>query len=481
MATPDSDVPFRSVHPLTVAVELLPRVFSVVRNFWPLFLAAFFGRGDAIDGSWLFLGVIGSAFGGGLLSSLLHVLTFRYRLVGDRLELLSGLFDRQVRVLSIDRIQNVETLRTLPHRLLGLVDVRVETAVGEEAEGHVNAIPLADGDALVAALRARSSASLPPAEPRIWSELSLLDLVRYGASTGRAGAAAVVMGLLFERLGSGDSDEVRALVGSVGPLQVLGVSAAALVAAWWISIGTAVVRFHGFRVEDRGPSLAAEGGLFSRRRVELAPRRIQQVTVRAPWLSRWLGFVTVAIETAGARTGGGTERSEAVLPVVERAALSATLGRLVPAAARVIEEGDAGWQPLSLRALRRAVVRAYLRAGLLTVAMVFALGPWGALAALAGPLGHLWARVAHARSAYLVGEGLVGFRSGVWQRSVHLAVGARVMTAEVVAGPFDRMRKLAAVVVTTAGGRIVLPAVDAELAWDVAERVLAQGRGDPVS
>jgi putative membrane protein len=74
------------------------------------------------------------------LSALVRALTFRYLLGADNLVLRSGLLVRRVRHVPYGRIQNVDTLQGPMHRLLGVVEVRLETGAGQEPEAVLRVI-----------------------------------------------------------------------------------------------------------------------------------------------------------------------------------------------------------------------------------------------------------------------------------------------------------------------------------------------------
>src|SRR6185503_14051289 len=128
----------------------------------PIALAFVYGQAN---GQGLFdLGLLLLFFGLAIGNTLVHYLTLRYRLADGRLEIRSGLLNRQARVIAADRVQNVEMVRNVFHRLSGLVEVRIETASGTEVEGLLSALSVADAEALIGALEA-ARGEVPAAHP----------------------------------------------------------------------------------------------------------------------------------------------------------------------------------------------------------------------------------------------------------------------------------------------------------------------------
>ena len=176
------DSEWRGLHPLSLVANLAPRTWRTLRGTWPL-LAAFAigGRRDSV--AILFIAAL--FFGMAVWSTVLHFLTLRYRVVHGRLEMRSGLLNRQNRALDPSRIQNTELVRNPLHKLLGLVELRVETASGREVEGLLSALSEEEGERLLGLLDAARAGSSPSTDDeekaKVLSSADLSDLLRYGA------------------------------------------------------------------------------------------------------------------------------------------------------------------------------------------------------------------------------------------------------------------------------------------------------------
>ena len=77
------------------------------------------------------------------VASILRYLTFRLRYDNHELVIRSGLIFRRERHVPFSRIQNVDAIQNVVHRLLGVVEVRVETGGGKEEEARLSVLPLA--------------------------------------------------------------------------------------------------------------------------------------------------------------------------------------------------------------------------------------------------------------------------------------------------------------------------------------------------
>ena len=127
------------VHPVREVVRFLPVLIGLL----------LFGRGSD-GGPWALVGVaIPVALG------LLRYLTTSYRLTAGRVEVRSGLLNKQVVSTPLDRVRTVDLTASPIHRALGLVTLRVGTGqTGDKGDGKLDL----DGLSVAAAadqLRAR--------------------------------------------------------------------------------------------------------------------------------------------------------------------------------------------------------------------------------------------------------------------------------------------------------------------------------------
>jgi len=449
--------------------------------------------------------------------SVLRYFTFRMRYEGTELVIRSGLLFRNERHIPYDRIQNLNAIRNVFHRMLGMTDVQIETASGQAAEAKISVVPLAVLDEMrerVFAGRARASAAGDadaPAAPAArellrlpFSELALLSVIQ---NRGLLPIAAL-FGLLWE---FGLLDRVSDLLGSdtlfgggvvrnaaqgillgrVDLWQVAGAIATivgAVVFVQLLSLAWAVTRLHGFRLVQAGEDLRTSYGLLTQVATTVPMRRIQSITVEQGPLQRLVGRVAVRVETAG---GGGVPTSgmsadfaegtrgasrQWLAPIVPADRLPALLHAVLPD----FEPELLHWQGPHPRAFRRALKKDLVLAALISSAVFSALATtFGTWALVLLPLVPVWTVVVTRqqvrRLAWGMSEPIVGFRSGwLWQRTV-LARTAKIQVVTRAESPFDRRTGMGRVRVDTAGGGDWSARVDIPyLARDVADGLYAR-------
>ncbi|HEX8702440.1 MAG TPA: PH domain-containing protein [Myxococcaceae bacterium] len=478
--TAPAELPWQKLHPASPLANLLPVTVRVVRGMLvPLVTLVVMSRRDRD-----FYGVLIPAsifFGLSLVLSTLQALTTRYRLAAGRMEITSGFLFRRVRTIDVGHVQNTEVVQPFAHRMLGLVQVKIETASGLKAEGELSALTPEKAQELIAALqRARGSLSQkaaaeasPEAEETL-AQNSTRDLIRYGATATGLGVGAVILGLAAEEL-EVLQQVFQALKGrwaawSGSGLLWVGVMLGTLVGLAVLLVGNGVVaavRYHGFRLVRVGERFQASFGLLTRHQVGLRLDRIQMVTVDEPLPRRWLGFGSVEVETAGLRTGeGGVEQAEVVVPVVPAERLSPLVRELITQLPG--ELSALTLNPPHPRALWRARVRAVVGGTLLGLLLTGLFWPWGALAwgLLPLELGRAW--LDHRHQGWLLTEHLVIVRTGFWRRRTVLLRRGRIQSVSAVQGPLERRHGLGHVQVAVAGARVGLPSIS----WEEAVRLL---------
>jgi putative membrane protein len=413
------------------------------------------------------------------LVSVLRYFSFRYRYEPNEMVIRTGFLFRNERHVPYARIQNLDAVQNVLHRVLGVVEVRVETGGGEEPEATMSVLRVADyeemrrrvfeqrGEAPAQAERAGAPAvsgrTLLQLRPR---ELALHGLIQNRGGVVLAAAFGVVweLGLvdgfldrIFDKPASGRGAVRELLVALFGrgefPLSriALGLAALAgfLLLVRGMSVIWALVRLHGFRVTRAGEDLRTEFGLFTRVVATIPLRRIQTLTILEGPLHRLFGRQSVRVQTAG---GGGGEESktqrEWLAPILRRGELPGFLSQVLPEA----ELAGLEWYGPAPRAFRRELKGSLFVVGPIALALVGLLRWWGL--ALSGGLvawAYVHARLYVAHLAWAVGGGAVWFRRGWYWRRLSVARFAKIQVVALRESPFDRRAAMARVAVDTAG------------------------------
>lgn len=443
------------------------------------------------------------------LVAVARTLTFRYRYDEHDLVIRTGLIARNERHVPYARIQNVDGVQTVFHRMLNVVEVKVETAGGNEPEATMSVLPVAEFDEMRRRVfEGRRQASLqttvetPAGEEstvpgaRTLLALSPRDLLAYGFVEGRGMVViGTIVGLVWE-FGFANSfipsvpgmpsapdggafrTLARAIYSQAGNLFASVVVAGAtlvalLVVVRVLSMLWAMLRLHGFTLTRDGEDLRIAYGWLTRIATTIPLRRIQTLTLYEGPLHRLTGRMSARVDTAGSEAGRNAPPDRQWLaPIVGRDRLPALLSEVLP----VLTLDRLDWQAVHPGAFRRMLKESLLISMVACLPLAHWYG-WPGLSALVVllPWSVVHARRSAAALGWVVTGELVAFRSGWLWRRVTVAPFARIQAVTFHESPFDRRNQMAGVRVDTAGAgdlshRVAIP----YLAWEDAERLWRQ-------
>jgi putative membrane protein len=380
------------VRPVTDLLRALPVVIGLF----------FFGSRHGAANLW------GLAFAGfAIATSIVRYCTTRYRITGERVYLRHGLLSQKVLSVPRDRIRSVDLSAHVVYRLLGLRKVHLGTGRNDRRDGgslHLDALTLADAEALRAALLAGAAAASPalggvpaggaldaavaagPAERELarlapgwvrYAPLTLTGLVIVG----------VVIGSAFQVIDATHVD--LAAIGPVHRLTVtlshltllqraLGVALAVLALLVLLSVAGYVALFWNFRLVSLGTGmLRVSRGLLSTRTTTIDTRRLRGAELSEPLLLRGAGGARCLAITTGLRVGHGAERGGSLLlPPAPRAVAAAVASAVLETA--VLEPAGAGAAGADAAGAGAVRVEAVGAGGAAAVAPAGPAGGWAA-------------------------------------------------------------------------------------------------------
>ena len=497
----------RRLHPLSILFGLI----SGLRSFALPGLLLLIGAGSAgfmVWELWALPFLIPS-----MVISAVRYFSFRYRYEENEMVIRTGFLFRNERHVPYARIQNVDGVQNVLHRLLNVVEVRVETGGGQEPEAKMSVLPVADFEEMRRRVfeekEQQDSPAVPAVKDRTLLQLSPRELILHGFIQNRGFVIiTAALGLIWEmgfanRFGDwswGDwqfwekgfvrnlsRDLMVALFGDGGvpwsriALALAGL-AVLLVLVRLVSMGWALVRLYGFRLMLEGEDLRTEYGLFTRVTATIPLRRIQTVTVHEGPLQRLFGRASVKVQTAG---GGGGEwgeedkektQREWLAPILHRDALPGLLREVLPG----LDLAAVDWRPAHPRAFRRKLKSSMIFTSLFALPFVMLLKWWdlGLLAALL-----VWAAISARLYVKHLGwattDRAVLLRTGWAWRQVSVAPFVKVQAVAIHESPFDRRAAMARVRVDTAGGgegarRVEIPYLSRETARDLYDLLATQ-------
>ncbi len=450
------------LHPLSIPYRILQAGSGLIALIF--FVAFSIGQ---VAGGFQFLLLVGLLLLGILGTTawqIAYYKRFEYELTPDTFDIRSGVISRRNREIPLRRIQNVDITRNVFQRVLGVAELRIETAGGSESEARLRYVGYDEAKRLQNTLRRRSDeqsaeeigageASDEVIDPRPSEELLYAITPSDLAVLAIASFDLRVASFLFVLLSVAAPSVIFDLVVGL-PINPLIVVALALVfvvvASAVVSGASAVFNTYGFRLTRQRDELRYERGLFQRFDGSIPLDKVQTLVVQENVLMRLFGFASLTVETAGYAPGQGSVNSASAVPIADR---DQTIS-----IARAIEPFED--QLAFERPARRARIRYTIRYVLVVLALTaiafgivsyFEFGfEWYAL--LAGlVLAPLAAHLKWTNRGYYVDEEYLITRDGFWNRKTHVVPYYRVQTVIESQTILQRRWRIGTVLIDTAG------------------------------
>ena len=492
----------KRLHPTWIVLGLI----RTVRAFaLPLVIFLVSGRGGEQGYFFLIAGGIALA-GAGVRAAMWWML--RYEIAGGELRVRSGVIARQERSVPLERIQAVDSSESVLQRMLGVVQIRIETAAGGGRGSDVTLEALSRADA--ATLRDRlgaarrvanpmalpdegppvgSAAVVPLASPNLDRAGALIraitpgELLAAGATSGRVGPALAILFAAYQVADDVLPNRIwETLAMSAPGLTVRGLLLTAGivgVGAWLLAMVSTVLTFGGFELRREGDRLHLSSGLLDRRRSTIPIGRVQAVTISEGMLRQPFGWASVRIESAG--YGKDTAESGVLFPLIRCSEIPALLRQVVPDFAAAIDRERL--QALPTRARQRYAMAEVWPLLVLTLVLSAVAAAtdwfgwrWGVLPLVGVPLAALYGLIAFRDTGWTIdGDDRLIVRSRQVARFTTITPRRRLQRRSVDQNPLQRRARLAtfraAVASGGGGGQIEIKHVDELEAVDLLGRL----------
>jgi putative membrane protein len=453
------DTPWKGLHPVSLAVNLLPRAWQTIRSMWPILLFVLIG-GEGAGMRFIDLFVILLFTLMSIWNTFIHWITLRYRLHQGRLEIASGLMNRQARTIDPTRIQNVELVQNLFHKWSGLVELRIDTAGEQSTEGLLSALSVEEATTLRNQLAAVGSLAAAGRSEEdngdTIATMGIAEILAYGLTQRTIGTVAVITAVGLEVLTQAGPDVAAEFTGSMQPTMVVAAFMLAFVASWAVSALTSIFRFFGYQMTRFQSAIRTEYGLTTRRKVEIPLSKVQLVRADEPLMRRLMGYGTLLIETAGLGViEGQVRQAEGVVPMVEYPDLGRVAATAVPHID--IDPWNTPLRPAHPRALYRAIVGASIRALILMGIGLAYLDDMAWIVLFILPIAWVGAWLDWKKQGWLVTPTAIVSRRGFFNRRTFILSRNKLQSVHIVQGPFMRLHGLSRLVIRVAGSQIRLP------------------------
>lgn len=475
---PDPEAQWQTLHVASLLINLIPQAWRTLRVGWPLLLAIVFSTGNMVEASINFFLIL-FFFGTTLLRTLAHFLTLRFRIHDNQLEIKEGFIFRKFRSLSPSRIQNTSVVQNPLHKLVGLVELRIETA-GSSSDGLISAISRDTANQLITQLQEIANQTSGQQEDKEEEsedrkpdfQMSFIEAILYGMSKRTAGTIAVLSLIGMELLSVLDPREAQEVTRALDWKATLGLFLIAFGGSWLWSAGRAFLSFGFYKLFANSEKLNSEEGLLTRRRVEVPRSKIQTLTISQPLLRRMMGYGTFYVETAALGMADGEVRpSELLIPMVEKEAFPKLTKQITPYLDIEIEKTKLN--PAHPRAFYRAAIGNMVRAAMLSGVLIwyFRTTSFAWFPLILIPISALGAYLDWSRQGWIITPNTIITRWGYFSRTTILLARNKIQSVHLEQSPIMRWHGLGRLVVSVANSRIELPDIGIKHAHSIMEKL----------
>ncbi len=328
--------------------------------------------------------IIFSALGAlvAVIAGILQARSFRYSVANGELLVRAGVWNRTVKHIPFSRIQSINQRRGFFHRLFGVTELRLDSASGGKHEALMTVLSIEAAASLEELLRgaiatvnvtkSNGEQSIRTDEVpnrKILLRLELGELIRHGLISNQS---LVVLAAGFGFLSKNREHLLKFsfLNEFIAPLRDLSIQDYALNHLFLISflllvsllavvlclrifsIGYAIFKYYGFKLESQDEGLHAEYGLINKIRCGVRVPRLQRLVLVQNWLHRWFGRCRLAVDVIGGEKkdkSGAEARLRELAPI----ATPEQAGTLLRACIPEFDLSQLSWQPLHPRAAMR--------------------------------------------------------------------------------------------------------------------------------
>lgn len=500
MQTYSEELEWQRLHGAALFFGLVRIIRSGLVSVFFLYLWA---RNSGTMGRFFVFGMGMLVLGLPFIGEVLRFMSFRYCLDAGNVIIREGIFSRKIRRIPVKRIHNINTSQGILARMLRVVRLDIETAGSSGTEGSLMAVSMEEAARVQDYVREEKSkealstqavadeavfVQLPPKEI---FKISLKDIFIAGATTSRMGLIFVALYAGWEYLDGffSDTRAFRLVEDGMQRLNELDQASNAKILiigftifvgmfflAWLLSIGSALIRWYRFTLEQNSEDLNIRAGLFTLRAFTIPLSKIQALRCNTSFFRRPFGLMQIKVTSAGHVGIQEKEKSESdlLVPITHKRRTEYFVKAVWPKAIW----NDVVWQnvhPYTLwRQFRIQVAFVTLAATLIQVFwwqtswMVYAL-----ILAMLFLFSYVIADLTYRQIGYAYDDHFAYLKTGFLGLQYWVIPISKIQNLAITQTPFQRYRNLASLKIDVAGqllSEAQIPNIDVSTCWRLFNR-----------
>jgi putative membrane protein len=466
---PDWHIPQRQASAGLIII-IFKAFFTVIKSIWPLVLLVIFReRNKTFDTFEMLLIGIPALI---LIRSIIDFFYFRFYIQNDDLVIKRGFLSKKVITIPLNKIQAVHIEQNLLHRLLDVAKLSIDTAGSEKSEAEIDAISISKAENFRQFLLQNENISTVqdgiPGEEAPVIRLSISDLLKLGLSANHLQAFFIVFAFgvsmllnLEEIFGSRVIRIVQQSSAAIGfsVASVLVLIVFVLIISVLVSMIRIFLKYSNFKCSETEHGFRIQSGLINSRQNLVPFSKIQYVSWEANWIRRKIGLFMLEFHQAQSEQAKRKQRIR--LPITKRENVERLLLPYHPGV-KSLAHSIHGIH--KIYAFRRMIVVGVPSAIIGTVLSFFWIDVYALLFFLFIPYVFLKSSTYQKRFRLYIAPEAFQVNSGAWGKQSKIAQWYKIQYMQLQQSIYQRRRKLATIVIHTAGGKITIPFIELELA-----------------
>ncbi|MBB5356537.1 putative membrane protein [Anoxybacillus mongoliensis] len=320
----------KRLHPIAIVIYTMKRLKQGPFLALALLIAIKEKTGDPfVDWLPLFLFLFYAMFAG-----YMSWRRFTYRLEEHNMYIEQGIFVKKKRYIPFDRIQGISHSSGLLQRLVGVVQVHIETAGRQidDPEVVLPAVSMEEADQIERAIRNQNEGNmLIKNEMDVVFTLRFRDVLFLAVTSGGAFSVIAAIGALlsdfdnfipFERLNIffRVDDTASTLVFLLVVLMI----------AYVLSVIGHLFRYMNFTVVKQNKTITITTGLLQKKSISTSIERVQAIAVKESPIRYLFGYVSVHLIHAGGALDDGKHGSLVLFPLVRKNEVTSLVATCFP-------------------------------------------------------------------------------------------------------------------------------------------------------
>jgi putative membrane protein len=455
-----------------LVVIIYKALITMIKAIWPIILVVIFRQKDkGFDTFEMLLVGVPALI---LMHSLIDFFYFRFFIEQEDLVIKKGFLSKKVITIPLRKIQSVHIEQNLIHQILDVAKLTIDTAGSEKSEGEIDAISIKKAESFKEFLlqneivsNADAAVTRPRNEIPIIN-LSSTDILKLGLSANHLQAFFIVLAFgismlqnLEEIFGNRVIRIVQESSSAIGIsiASIAALTAFVLIISILVSVVRIILNYSNFNCSETDQGFRIESGLINSRQNLVPFSKIQYVSWGANWIRKKIGLFMLEFHQAQNEQAKRKQRIR--LPITNKEYIGRLLEQYHPAV-KPIAHSTHTIHPIY-------PVRRMLVSGIPTALILFCIAftwlYWYALVCLLWIPYVYFLNLAYRRKFHLyLSPEAFQLNTGIWGKKSRLAQWYKIQYMEVSQSIYQRRKKLASLIIHTAGGQIKIPYIDLELA-----------------